>query len=182
MTSNLNPHLTHEQLCDLILACSPHPLSSDFAALEKHLRTCPSCSEELNRLSRSLTNFREASTAYANRQLAEFHVRQNNHQTVLPTPHSLARPLYWACAAALVVAVLAPLGLRRHEAPAPTPEAAATVATVETQAQESDEALLEEINQDTSTSVPSPMRPLVDPAASSTNTSNSSNPPQTTQN
>ena len=38
MTSNLTPHLTHEQLCDLILACSPHPLSSDFAVLEDHLR------------------------------------------------------------------------------------------------------------------------------------------------
>lgn len=172
LTPHLTPHLTHEQLCDLILACSPHPLSSDFAALEEHLRACPDCSEELTRLSRSLTLFRDASASFAKQEFAAIHARRA-HQTVLPTPHSLVRPLYWATAAVLALAVLAPLGLRHRSATMPSPVAAITTSA---HTEESDEALLEEIDQDISASVPSPMRPLADPAASSASKSATSNP------
>src|ERR1700761_7151721 len=141
MTPTLTPHLTHEQLCDLILACSPHPLSSDYALIEQHLHACPACSEELTRLSRSITLFRDASTSYARQQLAEVHARK---ATVLPTPHTLARPLYWACAAALTIAVIAPLSLRHPSAAAPS---SATANTPSTHTDVSDEALLEEVDQ-----------------------------------
>jgi len=167
MNSPQTPHLTHEQFCDLILAGSPHPLSSDFATLEQHLCACPSCSEELTRLSRSLTLFREASSGFAQQQLAE--IRAHRTEAVLPAPHTLARPLYWASAAVLALAVLAPFGLQHGSARTPAPDAAAI--TTSSHTQESDEALLEEIDQDISASVPSSMRPLVDPVASTTATS-----------
>jgi hypothetical protein len=165
MTSNLaphvTPHLTHEQLSDLILACGPHPLSSDFAALDEHLRACPACSEELTRLSRSLTLFRETSTSFARHEFAAIHASRA-HETVLPAPHSLARPLYWV-AAVLALAALVPLGLHHSRAGQSSPVVSATAPAATTQA--SDDALLEEINQDLSVGVPSPMRPLDDPAA-----------------
>jgi len=161
MTSNLTPHLTHEQLSDLILSCSPHPLSSDFAALGEHLRACPACSEELTRLSRSLTLFREASTSFARQELAAMHARRAQ-ETILPAPHSLARRLYWA-AAVLALAALVPLGLHHHPAGRSSPAVSVNAPAAKTQA--SDEALLEEINQDLSAGVPTPMRPLDDPAA-----------------
>ena len=175
MTPNLTPHLTHEQLCDLILACSPHPLSSDYTVIEQHLRACSTCSEELTRLSRSLTLFRDASTSYASHQLAELHAQR---ASVLPTAHSLTRPLYWACAAALAVAVLAPLGLRHQHPAVPAPAVAVTASA---QTEESDEALLEEVDQDISASVPSPMRPLANPAATATSTTTGSSAASTKQ-
>ena len=172
MTSNLTPHLTHEQLCDLILTCSPHPLSSDFAVLDEHLRACPACSEELTRLSRSLTLFREASTSFARQELATIHAR-SAHQSVLPSPHTLARPLSWAVAA-LALAALIPLGLHHQRAGQSTPAVSANAPAATTQA--SDEALLEEINQDLSAGVPSPMRPLDDPASSTSGSSSNRQP------
>lgn len=166
----MTPHLTHEQLCDLILARSPHPLSSDYAALEQHLHTCPACTEELTRLSRSLKLFRTASTAYARQQLAEIHAQR---ASVLPSPRSLTGPLAWltAAAAAFLLAALVPFGM--HHRHAATPSEASTTALTQpasasAQTTESDEALLEEVDQDISSSVPSPMRPLADPTASST--------------
>ncbi|WP_263368188.1 hypothetical protein [Edaphobacter bradus] len=172
MTSHLTPHLTHEQLCDILLACAPHPLSSDYAALQQHLRSCPACSDEIARLDHSLKLFREASTTHARQQLVEIHANQAAcHSSVLPSPRTVSRPLYWACAAALALTVLAPLGLRhRHVTPSPSPAAVNAPART----QESDEALLEEINQDLSAAVPSPMRPLDDPAASSTRSASGS--------
>jgi len=176
MTSNLAPHLmphlTHEQLSDLILNCSPYPLSSDFAVLDEHLRACPACSDELTRLSRSLTLFREASTSFARHEFAAMHARRA-HETVLPAPHSLARPLYWV-AAVLALAALVPLGLHHPRAGQSPPAGSISAPAAPTQA--SDEALLEEINQDLSAGVPSPMRPLDNPAAYSTSSTSGSSP------
>ena len=169
MTPNLTPHLTHEQLCDLILACSPHPLSSDYAALEQHLRACSACSEELTRLSRSLTNFREASTAFAQQQLAEIHAqRAANPASMLPAPHSRFVPALWLTAAAAVLTLAAVLPTRvGHRLNAPKFATTATTSTAVSKPAprsiESDEAFLEEIDQAISTTVPSPMQPLADP-------------------
>lgn len=180
MTPNLTPHLTHEQLCDLILACSPHPLSSDYAGLEQHLRACPACSEELTRLSRSLTDFREASTAFASQQLAEIHARRDaSPASMLPAPHSRFAPVLWlsAAAAVLTLAAILPTSVG-HRVNTPKLVTTATTSNAASnptpRSVESDEAFLEEIDQAISTTVPSPMEPLADPTGGRSNHSTTS--------
>ncbi len=165
----MSPHLTHEQICDFILDLAPHPLSSDFAVLQQHLANCPACTAELESLRGSISLFREASTACAHQQLAEFHA---NNTALKPRPHSFFHPIYWATAAAMIVAAAIPLTLHRPSQP---PSAPATTVTTSATATQSDEALLEEINQEISAPVPSSMKPLADPtdtaATAQTNTS-----------
>ncbi len=166
MTPHLTDHLTHEQLCDMLLARSPHPLSSDFAALQHHLGNCPSCSAELANLRTSISLFRKASISYSQQQLAQLRVAGT------PTPSkTLIQPIYWAAAAALCIAAALPITLH-HQAPTAPISPASTIKP--TTASQSDEALLEEINQEISAPIPSPMRPLADPTASSSATSSTS--------
>jgi hypothetical protein len=180
MTPNPAPHLTHEQLCNLILACSPHPLSSDYAALNEHLRACPACTEELTRLSRSLTNFREASTAFAQQQLAEIHAqRAANPSSTLPAPHWRFAPALWLSGVAAILALAAILTTNtERRITTPNLEANAAISTAPSnpapRSIESDEAFLEEIDQAISTTVPSPMEPLADPTAGRSNRSTTS--------
>jgi hypothetical protein len=162
----MTPHLSHEQLCDAVLARSPHPLSSDFAALQDHLHACPACAAELANLRESLSLFRDASTALAHQELTSQRATHSVRNTpVLPLRSSPLHSVYWAAAAAtILVAAALPLSLHRSQplSPAPSVTAAAPVPTTE-----SDEALLEDINQELSTSIPSPMQPLADPTANS---------------
>jgi anti-sigma factor RsiW len=161
----MTPHLTHEQLCDFVLDLAPHPLSSDFAALQQHLANCPACTAELATLRSSISLFRDTTTACARQQLAQFHA--NN--TLTPRPHAFFHPIYWATAAAMIVAAAIPLTLHRPNQPPPAPVATVTTAAPAVQ---SDEALLDEINQEISAPVPSPMQPLADPTADSTTAQN----------
>ena len=158
----MTPHLTHEQLCDMILARSPHPLSSDFAALQHHLGSCPSCTAELASLRTSLALLRETSTSYAQQQLTQ--PRVNSTRTL---PRNLFQPIYWAAAAILCIAAVLPITLHRQTPYAP---AASTSTTKPANLAQSDEALLEEINQEIAAPIPSPMQPLADPTASSATT------------
>jgi hypothetical protein len=177
MTPNTAPHLTHEQLCDLILACSPHPLSSDYTSLDQHLRACPSCSEELTRLSRSLTDFREASSAFARQQFAEVRAQRGaNPYSMLPAAHSRFVPALWLSAAAAVLTLAAVLPTSSHNTPKPVAPAtvSSAVSKPAPQSAESDEAFLEEIDQAISTTVPSPMQPLADPTPGRSNHSTTS--------
>ena len=158
----MTPHLTHEQLCDMVLARSPHPLSSDYAALQHHLGACPACAAELASLRTSLTLFREASTFYSQQHLTRLRA-----DTIATLPKRLVQPIYWAAAAVLCIAAALPITLHRQNPSAP---AASTSATTS----QSDEALLEEIDQELSTPIPSPMQPLADPTASSAATPSTS--------
>ena len=158
----MTPHLSHEQLCDIVLARSPHPLSSDFAALQEHLSICPACATELSNLRTSLLLFRDASTSYAQQQLTHLDARKFSSLSRSVTPF---HPLYWAIAATLLVAMTLPLGWHRQPPPPPASSSATVVTPVHTT--ESDEALLEEISQELSAPIPSPMQPLADPTASS---------------
>lgn len=157
----MTPHLTHEQLCDFVLDLAPHPLSSDFAALQQHLANCPVCASDLATLRDSISIFRDASTAATHQQLAEFHTTNR----LTPRPHAFFHPIYWATAAAMIVAAAIPLTLHRPSQP---PTAPAATVTTSAPAVQSDEALLEEINQEISAPVPSPMQPLADPTDSTT--------------
>jgi hypothetical protein len=162
-------HLSHEQLCDLILADSSLWLEGESATnsdiVQAHLRACPVCSAELKSLRDSLAHFRDASTSYARQEFAHSYAQRSS----IAPPHSfLTQPLYWTAAAVVFVAALFPLTMHRRQ-----PVQKVTTATVSpsVQTEESDDALLADIDQKVSADVPSPMEPLADPTASSASTS-----------
>jgi hypothetical protein len=163
----MNLHLTHEQLCDLILADSSLRPNDDSDVVEQHLQACLICSAELKSLRDSLSHFRDASVAYARQEFAQSYAQRSS----IAPPHSyLSQPLYWAAAAVLLVAALFPITLhQQHSAAIASVKAAAT--SVQT---ESDEALLADIDQKVSADVPSPMEPLADPTDGTTSTSSTS--------
>src|ERR1700724_481641 len=137
-------HLTHEQLCDLILADSLLPLEGnsqdDSDVVHTHLRACLVCSAELRSLRDSLSHFRDASVSYARQEFAQSYAQRSS----IAPPHSfLSQPLYWAAAAVVFVAALFPLSMHRQH---PTPPVAQTTAS-SLQTTESDEALLADIDQ-----------------------------------
>jgi len=189
MTFNLPPslHLSHEQLCDCLLDAAP----DRQAFVEDHLQSCALCAAEYNRLETSLTGLREASTRFAQGVLAEMKNAQPaqpaqpaqagqqrpRHRLGIAFTMHYAKPLTWATAALATVAVLVPAGVHWHTR---TLEARAVLSSSETsskttagiqtpnatQAQsqsQSDEALLESIDQDLSVSVPTAMSPLDNP-------------------
>jgi hypothetical protein len=161
----MTPHLTHEQLCDLVIA-EPDISNSASEAAHDHLRACLLCTAELQNLRASLSLFRNATHSYARQEFARPTV---NKASIAPSPGYLSHALYWAAAAVVAVAVALPVGLHQQHSPVPQSSAAAVAAP---QTTESDEALLEGIAQDLSTDVPAPMRPLADPTASTATQSN----------
>ena len=171
----MNPstnHLTHEQLCDLLLAHSPaHSEAEEQAtpaieAAEDHLRNCLTCSSELEGLRRSLLTFRQAASSYAENVYAR---PAMYCASIAPSPRFRSHVLYWATAAALAIAVALPFSLRHQSTPAPLP-VTATVTTTPHNTQ-SDEALLDSIDQDLSADVPAAMQPLADPTGTATSSS-----------
>jgi hypothetical protein len=166
-------HLTHEQLCDLILADSLLPLEGnsqdDSDVVHTHLRACLVCSAELRSLRDSLSHFRDASVSYARQEFAQSYAQRSS----IAPPHSyLSQPLYWTAAAVVIVAALFPLSMHRQR---PVSSATSTVASASSPTTESDEALLADIDQKVSADVPSPMAPLADPTAGATSTPSTSN-------
>jgi hypothetical protein len=170
-------HLSHEQLCDLILADlslqpereSGNDQNADSDVVHEHLRACLICSAELRSLRDSLSHFRDASVSYARQEFAHSHAQRSS----IAPPHSfLSQPLYWAAAAVVFVAALFPLSMHRQH---PAPPVIQTIATSPSlRATESDEALLADIDQKLSADVPSPMEPLADPTAGATSTTSTS--------
>jgi hypothetical protein len=154
-------HLTHEQLCDVILADSSLPREGTSTIVQDHLRACPHCSAELESLRASISLFREASTSYAGQQFVRSCMKTGS---IAPPQHFLTQPLYWAAAAVLLVAASFPINLYRQQHH-PVPAATAVVAP---HILVSNEALLEEVDQTLSADVPSPMEPLADPTAGAT--------------
>ena len=163
----MNLHLTHEQLCDLILADSSLPPKHDVQGAfevvdsmeQAHLQACLICSAELKSLRDSLHHFHDASAAYARQEFAQSYARRSS----IAPPHSfLSQPLYWTAAAVIFVAALFPLSLHHG---LPVSGGAANTAAVSQGTTESDEALLADIEQKVSADVPSPMEPLADPIA-----------------
>jgi len=160
-------HLTHEQLCDLILADSSLPpegepwndRKADSDVVQAHLQACLICSAELRILRDSLSHFRNASVSYARQEFAQSYAQRSS----IAPPHSyLSQPLYWTAAAVVFVAALFPLSLHRQR---PISPMTATATSASPQTTESDEALLADIDQKVSADVPSPMEPLADPTA-----------------
>jgi hypothetical protein len=161
-------HLTHEQLCDVLLAGSSLPQEGSPTIVQEHLRACLLCSAELESLRASLTLFHQASTAYAGQTFAQSAMRKGS---IAPPERYLTQPLYWAAAAVLLVAASFPFTMHR---PQPLIPSSAATAYVSPHGAESDEALLEDIDQKLSADVPSPMEPLVDPAPATAATESTS--------
>jgi hypothetical protein len=169
-------HLTHEQLCDLILADSSLPLEGEFQndlendsnVVQAHLRACLTCSAELKSLRDSLSHFRDASVSYARQEFAQSYAQRSS----ISPPHSyLSQPLYWTAAVVVFAAALFPLSMHRQRTVYP---ATVTAMSGSPQTTESDEALLADIEQKVSADVPSPMEPLADPTAGATPTTSTS--------
>ena len=111
----MNLHLTHEQLCDVLLADSSQQFvgDRDTDVVEQHLQACLICSAELKSLRDSLSHFRDASVAYSRQQFAQSYAQRSS----IAPPHSvLSQPLYWAAAAVIFVAALFPITLHRQSA------------------------------------------------------------------
>src|SRR6266852_4199448 len=169
-------HLTHEQLCDLILADSSFPpegepwndLKAESDVVQEHLRACLVCSAELRSLRDSLSHFREASVSYARQEFAQSYAQRSS---IAPPHIYLSQPLYWTAAAVVFVAALFPLSMHRQR---PDPPVARTTTSSSLQTTESDEALLADIDQKLSADVPAPMAPLADPTAGTTSTTSTS--------
>ncbi|WP_353066278.1 hypothetical protein RBB77_07915 [Tunturibacter psychrotolerans] len=165
----MNLHLTHEQLCDVLLADSSQQSvgDRDTDVVKQHLQACLICSAELKSLRDSLSHFRDASVAYSRQQFAQSYAQRSS----IAPPHSvLSQPLYWAAAAVIFVAALFPVSLHRQT----TAREAMKTAAVAAQNAESDEALLSDIDQKVSADVPSPMQPLADPTDETTSTTSTS--------
>jgi hypothetical protein len=165
----MNLHLTHEQLCDVLLADSSQQSAGDRDTdiVEQHLQACLICSAELKSLRDSLSHFRDASVAYSRQQFAQSYAQRSS----IAPPHSvLSQPLYWAAAAVVFVAALFPITLHRQSVAREAVKTAAMAA----QNAESDEALLSDIDQKVSADVPSPMQPLADPTDETTSTTSTS--------
>jgi hypothetical protein len=180
----MNSHLTHEQLSDLLLAETPSDIetfSEDQLDLSReHIAHCAICAGELAELRRSLTLFRSTADAWANHAWE----RQVAAQRITFPPVALRqrstvvtffqKPAVWAtaAAAALLLAAALPLNHRTARTDDKNVPSAAVRQTPMTHASQSDEALLLEINQTLSSSVPTPMQPLADPADESTQANN----------
>ncbi len=164
----MNLHLTHEQLCDVLLADSSlQPAGTDYHSdvVEQHLQACLICSAELKSLRDSLSHFRDASVAYSRQEFAQSYAQRSS----IAPPHSfLSQPLYWAAAVVIFVAALFPITL--HQQHSATVKSAAEAS----QMAESDEALLADIDQKVSADVPSPMEPLANPTDTTTSTNSTS--------
>jgi hypothetical protein len=158
-------HLTEEQFGELLSASPRGTVSS----AEAHLAACDRCAAEFARMRDSLSLFRQATTSYAGKELR---------------PLSLpARPLFpaaervwWTAAAALALAAILPMQTLRQHTQRPAPSAVCGRAAVQYDTAETDQALLEDISDVSSASVPTPMQALADPI--STNPTSTQNSPQ----
>lgn len=142
----MNSHLTEAQLCDL-LSTTPESASADA-----HLAECSLCANEFSTLRQSLSSFRLAASNYS---LLHTPPRPVVGTTVQRSFFAVPR-LVWAGALAAVLAVTGVTVSNLHKPAAVTPN----VTTATTGQPVSDEALLQDIDSDLSTSVPPSLQPL----------------------
>lgn len=159
-------HLTGEQFGELLARSAGSPEPPDALA-EAHLRTCEQCAAELAALRESLALFREASSAYADRQLRLL------PQWRIPLRHHGLQPAYFAAAAILLISVI-PMQMAHRRSQLPKPVVAAGASAVvaagdQARTAESDDALLEDVNSEGSASVPTPMQALDNPIVATEN-------------
>ena len=148
-------HLTDQQMYDLL-----EPATNP--ATQSHLQSCPKCQAEFATLRESLLNFRTAATNLAA-------VAAPTYPPV--ASRTIARffgPKVWAASFATATAALAVSIAMLHPVHNTLGTTAASTASAPqaAPAAESDDALLDGIQRDLSTSIPPSLEPLAVPAAS----------------
>jgi hypothetical protein len=141
-------HLTTEQIYELL----ERPEAADT-----HLRDCAECQQEVASLRSALTDFRVATTSLAAAQPTALPVHAPAPRTVFG---GMSFQVFAAsCATALVLITTSVTLLVPHRSAAPAAPAASP-ATISHVASESDDALLNGIEQDLSAPVPPSLSPL----------------------
>jgi hypothetical protein len=156
---NSTVHLTEQQFYDLLIS-APSETSPELEHLRDHLLRCPSCAAELASLRQPLTDFGSSVTAWANHHSDRCSWTRASHS------HPFGTLSAWLLgAAALILLIALPFTthhdsrtIAAHDATQSRTQAPAVSSTTI-----GDEALLEEIDQTLSSSVPAPMQPLADP-------------------
>jgi anti-sigma factor RsiW len=170
---NSQTHLTHKQLCDLVIES---PLSPEDAASDEvhsHLHSCYTCMAELTALTSSIDQFHTVAHTVPEREFTAHSRPGLSGLSMFVTRRPAVRwmqPLSFALAAALLVAVGLPLTLTHHHAAPLPPQEQISKVTAPVDAV-SNEALLEGVDQDLSDSIPDSMQPLADPTASAATSS-----------
>lgn len=159
---NPNIHLTPQQFCDLLIA-DPSETTPELEQLREHLLHCPECTEEVASLHQPLEDFRSSVTAWASRNAAS----RSWMPPARPNPFSSLSGWMLVAAALLLLAIL-PIASHHRKSPSIAAHGSTGTSATSANTQSStlgDEALLEEINQTVSSSIPTPMQPLADPTA-----------------
>jgi hypothetical protein len=150
LTEHVDRHLSDEQLC-----CLLEDPTGAGASTRLHLGSCMACQSELATLRASLSNFRAAATGYAAVQAP----KQRLVVAVAPKTSWMPRPV-WAASFASAVAVLGVSLSLMHSHPVTQVAGRPVAAVSPAQPEVSDEALLDGIQRDLSTSVPPSLEPL----------------------
>ena len=161
LTQFADRHLTDQQMFGLLDA----PDDSD-ATTRLHLVGCPSCQSEFSTLRASLTNFRAAATSLASAEAPALASGRIARSIARSRPSRLRRNA-WATSLATVAAfaIALPFMHSGHKKPAFQGSPVTSTTGVDSSA-ESDDALLDGIQRDLSTSIPPSLEPLAVPAAS----------------
>jgi len=153
MTISPMQHLSEEELDDVLLGVGT-------AESELHLAACEVCSAQLAPFQTSVAAFNEGSLAWA--QAKSNTVSRDLSAARLSTGHR--QPLAWAAGVSSLAAIAFVLAINLHHAPEvaennPPPAAHVSVAD---NAQEiaADNAMLEAINSEISSTAPSPLQPF----------------------
>jgi hypothetical protein len=193
LTATSQQHLSHEQLCDLLLHddLDVHALQGDavcstaaadqLASHQEHLFNCLICSAELELMRGSIARFQALSDSFTSREFARRPLSRP-FSSLLPTrSRGISFPAFAWATAALIVASVLPLSLMhlrpnpllKRVASTPAQTSPDQAAAAPTQDPASDAALLDSINQDLSAAVPTaleplaPLAPLASPAVAS---------------
>lgn len=159
IASSGHTHLTEDQFGELLADVTP-AAESNSSPVEAHLLLCAQCASELATLRESLVLFRHATSDYADNQLHRIpRITLPSRRVVSP----ILEPAWLVAAAAIVLLAILPMQISRRHPLQPLNPSAAAVANYPSQ---SDEALLEEVDRDTSAAVPAPMQALADPTTS----------------
>ena len=150
-------HLSEDEFGELLTD------SSSVGQPSAHLLDCDECSAELAAIRESLSLFRDATHAYADTELRRL------PQMVLPTRRLISPaflPAWWLAAAAFMLTALLPMQMRRQLRLRSMAAVASSTSAPTTSQSDSDEALLEDVDRESSASLPSPMQALANPTTS----------------
>ncbi len=167
-------HLTEAQMDGLLHGETGQTEADD--AVARHLHRCPLCAAELSELRGSIGLLRTAATEFAARSTT---ARTAGIRLAATASTRGSRNLRWmpatlALAASLaVMAALAPISslVHGHDSAA-KPTSSGSVTPTQDHSVAEDDALLREIDQQLSASVPTALEPLADPAQTNNSTPN----------